>query len=150
MRFQRFFFPCQPLPDPNPTRCARASTRLRFLSAHSLSLHPFPSPPVARIALVKPDKARSVEDLVLGMARRGQLQEKVRGTRESKRSGERARFFLRLLLPFLSFFSSTLLTTQVSEDHLVRLLEQMGAAGGGGGRTKVTIQRRRGAFDDDD
>lgn len=40
--------------------------------------------------------------------------------------------------------------SQVSEDHLVRLLDQMSAAGGGAGRTKVTIQRRRAAFDDED
>ena len=32
---------------------------------------------MSRIALVKPDKARSVEDVVLGMARRGQLANKA-------------------------------------------------------------------------
>jgi hypothetical protein len=32
---------------------------------------------VARIALVKPDKARGVENLVLQMAQRGQITEKV-------------------------------------------------------------------------
>ena len=35
---------------------------------------------VARIALVKPDKARGVENMVLQMAQRGQLTEKVRIT----------------------------------------------------------------------
>ena len=35
---------------------------------------------VARIALVKPDKARGVENMVLQMAQRGQLTEKVRST----------------------------------------------------------------------
>ena len=34
-------------------------------------------PAVARIALVKPDKARGVEDIVLRMAQRGQITEKV-------------------------------------------------------------------------
>jgi hypothetical protein len=33
---------------------------------------------VARIALVKPDKARGVEDLVIRMAQMGQITEKVR------------------------------------------------------------------------
>lgn len=37
----------------------------------------FPSP-VARIALVKPEKARGVEDLVIRMAQMGQITEKVR------------------------------------------------------------------------
>ena len=32
---------------------------------------------VARIALVKPDKARSVEDLLINAAKRGQIQQKV-------------------------------------------------------------------------
>ena len=35
---------------------------------------------VARIALVKPEKARSVEDIVLNAARRGQLGQKVRSS----------------------------------------------------------------------
>ena len=34
-------------------------------------------PAVARIALVKPDKAKGVENMVLQMAQRGQLNEKV-------------------------------------------------------------------------
>lgn len=33
---------------------------------------------VARIALVKPDKARGVENMILGMAQRGQITEKAR------------------------------------------------------------------------
>ncbi|KAL6779770.1 hypothetical protein ACKKBG_A13660 [Auxenochlorella protothecoides x Auxenochlorella symbiontica] len=32
---------------------------------------------LARISLVKPDKARSIEDLILNAARRGQIQQKV-------------------------------------------------------------------------
>ena len=35
-------------------------------------------PAVARIALVKPDKARGVENMVLAMAQRGQIQEQAR------------------------------------------------------------------------
>lgn len=35
------------------------------------------APAVARIALVKPDKAKGVENMVLQMAQRGQLTEKV-------------------------------------------------------------------------
>ena len=41
-----------------------------------------PAPPapcaVARISLVKPDKARAIEDMLIMAARRGQIQEKVR------------------------------------------------------------------------
>ena len=33
---------------------------------------------VARIALVKPDKAKAVENLIIQLAQRGQLQERVR------------------------------------------------------------------------
>ena len=36
---------------------------------------------MSRIALVKPDKARAIEDMIIMAARRGQLQEKVRGVR---------------------------------------------------------------------
>jgi len=32
---------------------------------------------VARIALVKPDKARAIEDMIIGAARRGAIAEKV-------------------------------------------------------------------------
>lgn len=35
-------------------------------------------PAVARIALVKPDKARAIEDMIIMAARRGQIKEKVR------------------------------------------------------------------------
>lgn len=35
-------------------------------------------PPVSRIALVKPDKARNVENMILAAAQRGALQSKVR------------------------------------------------------------------------
>lgn len=40
----------------------------------------WPQPPnaVARIALVKPDKARGVENMILQMAQRGQITEKAR------------------------------------------------------------------------
>ena len=34
---------------------------------------------VARIALVKPDKARNIENMILAAAQRGQMMEKVRG-----------------------------------------------------------------------
>ncbi len=36
-----------------------------------------PIPPVANIALVKPDKARSVENMILSAAQRGAITEKV-------------------------------------------------------------------------
>lgn len=66
---------------------------------------------LARISLVKPDKARAIEDMVIMAARRGQIQEKV------------------------------------SEARLIELLEQVSEQTEK--KTKVTIQRRRGALDDD-
>jgi DNA-binding TFAR19-related protein (PDSD5 family) len=47
-----------------------------------LSRAPPPAPTVARIALVKPDKARSIENMILSAAQRGAITEKARrGTR---------------------------------------------------------------------
>ncbi|EFN54396.1 hypothetical protein CHLNCDRAFT_24727, partial [Chlorella variabilis] len=66
---------------------------------------------LARISLVKPDKARAIEDMLIMAARRGQIQEKV------------------------------------SEARLIELLEQVSEQTEK--KTKVTIQRRRGALDDD-
>ncbi|KAL4458392.1 hypothetical protein ABPG75_013257 [Micractinium tetrahymenae] len=63
---------------------------------------------LARISLVKPDKARAIEDMIIMAARRGQIQEKAR---------------------------------------LIELLEQVSEQTEK--KTKVTIQRRRGALDDD-
>lgn len=40
-------------------------------------LHPGHLCAVARISLVKPDKARAIEDMIIMAARRGQIQEKV-------------------------------------------------------------------------
>ncbi|KAK4361293.1 hypothetical protein RND71_020245 [Anisodus tanguticus] len=55
-------------------------TRKRLTALVELgTLHPFLSNdlPVARIALVKPDKARGVEDVILRAAQYGQITEKV-------------------------------------------------------------------------
>ncbi|RMZ53188.1 hypothetical protein APUTEX25_005177, partial [Auxenochlorella protothecoides] len=79
---------------------------------------------LARISLVKPDKARSIEDLILNAARRGQIQQKVR--RIERRNGTGS--------------------APVSEDRLIELLEQVNEQTQQ--KTTVTIQRRR-AFDDD-
>lgn len=52
--------------------------RYRLLAARHLS-HVLLKPlAVARIALVKPEKARGVENMILNMAQRGQINEKAR------------------------------------------------------------------------
>jgi hypothetical protein len=53
---------------------------------------------------------------------------------------------VRRLTPPLSLPHSL---SQVTEDDLIRLLDQVAAVAGGGRTTKITIQRRS-AFDDDD
>mmetsp|Transcript_3428 Transcript_3428/g.9149 ORF Transcript_3428/g.9149 Transcript_3428/m.9149 type:complete len:131 (+) Transcript_3428:3424-3816(+) len=68
---------------------------------------------LSRIALVKPEKARAVESMVLGMAQRRQI------------------------------------TSKVSEEQLVSMLEQINEQTGGS-KPKITIQRRRYNFDDDE
>lgn len=42
---------------------------------------------MSRIALVKPDKARGVENMILAAAQRGALQEKVRGVKGGGKGG---------------------------------------------------------------
>jgi programmed cell death protein 5 len=116
-------------------------------------------PAVARIALVKPDKARGVENLAIQMAQRGQITENVSyifmpmpcldrrcphdadlhayntGTQIAAAAGS---------------FSIALLLLQVSEEKLIGLLEQINTQASSRSQTKVTIQRRRTAWDDDD
>ena len=75
---------------------------------------------LARIALVKPDKARGVEDLVLQAAQRGQIVERVRACRP---------FLLKVLLQ--STLQGTALCPRqgVQERPVVLLLEQHGVEG---------------------
>ena len=54
---------------------------MRMTWQYSQVLLPAARERLARIALVKPDKARSVEDLVLQAAQRGQIVERVRAGR---------------------------------------------------------------------
>ena len=106
---------------------------------------------VARIGLVKPDKAKGVENMVLQMAQRGQITEKVwyhsvpqpfsvlqvcvlKEDMLSEQSGFSVQAQLK---------KSCL---QISESRLIGLLEQVNEQSST--RTKVTIQRRR-ALDDD-
>lgn len=74
---------------------------------------------LSRIALVKPDKAQALENMLLQAAQRGQLGGKV------------------------------------TEDALIKMLEQINGGGGGGGDggrggPKITMTRRRDIMDDDD
>ncbi|CAN6553318.1 unnamed protein product [Malus baccata var. baccata] len=77
---------------------------------------------IARIALVKPEKARGVEDVILRAAQMGQIVEK----------NQSAHCFI----------------FQVSEERLISLLEQINNQTTK--QTKVTIQRRRSVLEDDD
>ena len=109
---------------------------------------------VARIALVKPDKAQAVENLVIQLAQRGQLSERVR--------------FLQMWRTTKCLHKQLLATSdskgglvcndqlgsapgspclQVSEDRLIGILEQVNQQSGAT-KPRVTIQRRR-AWDDD-
>ena len=122
---------------------------------------------------MKPEKARGVENLVLQMAQRGQITEKVspapRASAVSSvatavRTTQQSRINIRcpsphrggLLQAFLRSASinnsnvSLVLLLQVSEERLIGLLEQIGQQAAGKGQTKVTMQRRRTAWDDDD
>jgi hypothetical protein len=117
---------------------------------------------VSRISLVKPDKARSIEDMIIGAARSGQIREKVRHAAGAprvrhgcasnvlspartmpvvaaaqRRAPPRAAAKRHLLVAAAA---------QVSEERLIDLLEQVNDRMQQ--KTKVTIQRRR-AFDDD-
>lgn len=88
----------------------QAQEEQRASMLHSI-MQPAARDRLARISLVKPDRARGVEDMLIMAARRGQIQEKV------------------------------------TEARLIELLEQV--AEQTEKKTKVTIQRRRGALDDD-
>ena len=106
-------------------------------------LHLFPRPPVQRIALVKPEKARAVEDQLLRAARMGQV-----------RSGHRVAPPCRIL-PALSLICSLScarapspqITERLTEERLISMLEKLNEGAQSG--PKITIQRRRSALDDD-
>lgn len=97
---------------------------------------------------MKPDKARGVENLVLQMAQRGQITEKV-GTSSCPPGGIA---FARCctLASALQVIIAFVLLLQVSEEKLISLLEQINTQASSRSQTKVTIQRRRTAWDDDE
>lgn len=68
----------------------------------SLNLHSS----VARIALVKPEKARNVENMILAAAQRGQITEKVSSTRIAGSMHVWAAVWPCLLLPRISIVST--------------------------------------------
>ena len=101
-------------------RQAEAEARAEQRAAALASLmDPTARERLSRIALVKPDKAQALENMLLQAAQRGQLGGKV------------------------------------TEDALIKMLEQINGGGGGsgdGGRggPKITMTRRRNIMDDDD
>ena len=112
--------------------------------------------PVARIALVKPSKARSVEDMILNAARRGALNSKVWRAAAFRALG-RIQCMQQALR--LEAFSCALQSThartrmppnamQVTEEQLKGMLGQISEREAAA--TKITIQRRRPTFEDDD
>jgi hypothetical protein len=113
---------------------------------------------VARIALVKPDKARNVENMILGAAQRRALQSKVRCVRSfvlrGRRSALRAAWGPLSPLPVAACtrhcvsLTCALPAPQVSEEQLKGMLEQISEREAKA--TKITIQRRRPTFDDED
>ncbi len=96
---------------------------------------------LSRLALVKKEKARAVEDSLIRAATNGQLKEIVS--------------YLWYSLSSLRCISSRLLLTQVTEEKLIAMLEQISCGGddlgGAGGKKKsVVVQRRKYGFDEDD
>ena len=86
------------------------------MAARLRSLYPKARERLSRIAIVKPEKAQALENMILQAAQRGQLGGKV------------------------------------TEDSLIKMLEQINCGdGGGGGRGGPKIEmKRRNIMDDDD
>ena len=109
---------------------------------------------VARIALVKPDKARGVENMILQAAQRGNISEKARvppGCALACASPMRARAMCDRREPKGGHLRTSLIlaqasAAQVSEQQLVDMLGRISESAAG--KTKITMHRRR-AFDDD-
>ena len=110
---------------------------------------------------MKQEKARGVENLVLQMAQRGQITEKVGMlplgclTVALQQSMKSVRQCCKSVttLPVSSIYPEpgcSMHHVQVSEERLIGLLEQIGHQAASKGQTKVTMQRRRTAWDDDD
>lgn len=76
-------------------------------------------PAVARIALVKPEKARGVENMILSMAQRGQITEKARSLRNLEPPSPRQPRWL------LSSARRGRPGPQVSDETLLSLLEKV-------------------------
>jgi DNA-binding TFAR19-related protein (PDSD5 family) len=77
------------------THRSRAQRAVAFAPVRSLARHAPRSrtllrAPVSRIALVKPDKARGVENMLISMAQRGQISEPVR-RKDALRAARRVR-----------------------------------------------------------
>jgi hypothetical protein len=111
---------------------------------------------VSRIALVKPDKARNVESMILAAAQRGQLTERASGRGAPAHcSGDR---LLAGRVPHAAreppgaaaaqHHRPPAPHAQVSEERLVAMLGQLSEKEGT--KAKITIQRRRPVFDEDD
>ena len=97
---------------------------------------------------MKPDKARSVENLVLQMAQRGQITEKVGIV--SCPLGWTCSCIGQALAVRKAVNAGLVLLLQVSEQKLISLLEQINTQASSRSQTKVTIQRRRTAWDDEE
>lgn len=115
---------------------------------------------VSRIALVKPDKAKQIENIILSQARSGRLAEKVSvrlhcsrimkcGNQiwelwETVQNASIWVTFRQAHPPSLNLRTPL----QISEPQLIQLLEQINQKTSA--TTKVTFQRRRNVLDEDD
>ena len=121
-------------------------------SAHSCSpfcLVPPPRCAVQRIALVKPEKARAVEDQLLRAARMGQVIASASSGGELESLFAAALEAVRMALssPAPPPLPSSQITERLSEERLISMLEKLNEGAQSG--PKITIQRRRSALDDD-
>ena len=102
-----------------------------------------------RIALVKPEKARAVEDQLLRAARMGQVIASASSGGELESLFAAALEAVRMALssPAPPPLPSSQITERLSEERLISMLEKLNEGAQSG--PKITIQRRRSALDDD-
>lgn len=100
-----------------------------------------------RVAIVKPDSARAVEEHLLKIMRTGRLQSKVGYTRVRART----RVLAHPNDQGTNVGGVLCTALQVSEDEVIRILDEVAKAEAAArGATKVTITRKKRVDDDDD
>ena len=114
---------------------------------------------LARVAIVKPENTRAVEEHLIKLARSGKLKAKVRRSPAVSRFActvhsrcvlcrkSLKKMYTRLLCARLSRWS---IPVQISESDLIQFLDEVAKVTSGGGTKKVTVVRKKRAGDDDE